>query len=55
MKRIFGMLIIVGSLLMLVSMGASDLGCPRFGTILTVAMIGLIMWLIGLKGLKIIN
>lgn len=55
MKRIFKILTVIGSLLMLVSMGASDLGCQNFGTILTGALIGLIMWVIGLKGLKIIN
>ena len=55
MKTIYKILTIVGSLLILGSIGASDLGCSNFSSLLTGALIGLIMWVIGLKGTKIMN
>ena len=55
MKSIYKIITVIGSLLLLCSIGASDLGCPNFTAMLTGALIGLMMFAIGLKGLKIIN
>ena len=53
MERIFKIIALIGTLIIMVALGASDNGYSNFTLLLFTGLIGLLMLIVGLKGSKI--
>lgn len=55
MERIFKIIALIGAIIMLFAMGASDNGYYNFSILVFAGLIGLLMVIVGLKGSKIMQ